>query len=64
MLEGRNMLDINRTDFTECSVCKKTELTDRTYGIYYPRFPRIGKKARYISHGLCPDCFQKQMEEI
>ena len=58
------MTDINRENKTECSGCKKYQLTDRSYGMYYPRFPKIGKARRYISSGLCESCFNKKMEAI
>ena len=63
-LKGDPMIDINREDQTECSSCKKFELEDGTYGMYYPRFPRIGKERRYISSSLCPECFQKAISDI
>ena len=58
------MTDINRKNITECSDCKKHQLTDGTYGIYYPRFPKIGKARRYVSSGICESCFNKQIEAI
>ena len=58
------MTDINRKNKTECSDCKKYQLADGGYGMYYPRFPKIGKARRYISSGLCQHCFDKQMEVI
>ena len=55
---------INKDDLTECSGCKKFKFENGAYGMYYPRFPRIGRERRYaISSGTCNPCLQKIYEK-